>query len=125
MAKNLVTLVLLFASMSARVVVSASVTPDAEDNSGASSAQSINPVIEWNKILLSSYELLVPSYPLFIRLATSPSCTPLFTMPSTTLKEPSVRTLYASQMFRVLLFNQLRETKPPMTCWLRSIQLFR
>src|SRR5258707_11628519 len=52
MAKNLITLVLLCASMSARVVVSASVMPDAEGNSGASSAQSINPVIEWNKTLL-------------------------------------------------------------------------
>jgi len=52
MAKSLISLVLLCASLSAPVTASASATADDEGNPVASSAQSVNPVIEWNKILL-------------------------------------------------------------------------
>src|SRR5438445_391280 len=52
MAKSLITLVLLCASLSARVTGSATATADDEGNPGASSAQSVNPVIEWNWTLL-------------------------------------------------------------------------
>src|SRR5438445_2833105 len=50
--KKLDTLVLLCASLSARVTGSATATADDEGNPGASSAQSVNPVIEWNWTLL-------------------------------------------------------------------------
>jgi membrane-associated phospholipid phosphatase len=52
MAKSLITLVLLCASLSAQVTGSRSATADDEGNPGASSAQSVNPVIEWNRTLL-------------------------------------------------------------------------
>src|ERR1700745_1417158 len=52
MAKSLITLVLFCASLSAQVTAPASVTADDEGNPVASSAQSVNPVIEWNRILL-------------------------------------------------------------------------
>src|SRR5438132_13396581 len=52
MAKSLVTLVLLCASLSARVTGSPSATAGDEDNPGASSSQSVNSVIEWNRTLL-------------------------------------------------------------------------
>jgi membrane-associated phospholipid phosphatase len=52
MAKSLITLVLLCASLSAQVDRSASATADDEGNPGASSAQSVNSVIEWNRTLL-------------------------------------------------------------------------
>src|SRR6476660_2291272 len=53
MAKSLITLVLLCASLSARVTGSPSATADDEGNPGASSAKSVNPVIEWNRTLLA------------------------------------------------------------------------
>jgi len=53
MAKSLITLVLLCASLSAQITVSASATADDEGNPGASSAQSVNSVIEWNRTLLA------------------------------------------------------------------------
>jgi PAP2 superfamily len=52
MAKSLITFVLLCASLSAQIAGSASATADDEDNTGASSAQSVNSVIEWNRTLL-------------------------------------------------------------------------
>ena len=52
MAKSLITLVLLCASLSARVTGSPSATADDEGSPGASSAKSVNPVIEWNRTLL-------------------------------------------------------------------------
>ena len=52
MAKSLITLVLLCASLSARVTGPPSAAADDEGNPGASSAQSVNSVIEWNRILL-------------------------------------------------------------------------
>src|SRR3984893_1713286 len=52
MAKSLITLVLLCASLAARVAGSPSATADDEGNPGASSAQSVNSVIEWNRTLL-------------------------------------------------------------------------
>jgi membrane-associated phospholipid phosphatase len=52
MAKSLITLVLLCASLSARVTAP-NATADDEGNPGASSAHSLNPVIEWNRTLLA------------------------------------------------------------------------
>src|ERR1700692_4416802 len=52
MAKSLITLVLLCASLSARVTGSPMATADDEGKPGASSAQSVNSVIEWNRTLL-------------------------------------------------------------------------
>ena len=52
MAKSLITLVLLCASLSARVTAP-NATADDEGNPGASSAHSVNPVIEWNRTLLA------------------------------------------------------------------------
>ncbi|MCU1298985.1 MAG: haloperoxidase [Acidobacteriaceae bacterium] len=52
MANTLITLVLLCASLSAQVTGSPSAAPDNEGNPGASSAQSVNPVMEWNRTLL-------------------------------------------------------------------------
>ena len=52
MAKSLITLVLLCASLSARVTGSPGATADDEGSPGASSAQSVNSVIEWNRTLL-------------------------------------------------------------------------
>jgi membrane-associated phospholipid phosphatase len=52
MAKSLITLALLCASLWAQVTGSASATPNDESNPGATSAQSVNPVIEWNRTLL-------------------------------------------------------------------------
>src|ERR1700746_111077 len=52
MAKTLITLVLLCASLSAQVGRSASATTDDDGNPVASSAQSVNSVIEWNRTLL-------------------------------------------------------------------------
>src|ERR1700757_3694830 len=52
MAKSLITLLLLCASLSARVDGSPSTMADDEGNSGASPAHSVNPVIEWNRTLL-------------------------------------------------------------------------
>src|ERR1700751_6244488 len=52
MAKSLITLVLLCASLSARVTGFPSAAADDEANPGASSAQSVNSVIEWNRTLL-------------------------------------------------------------------------
>jgi membrane-associated phospholipid phosphatase len=52
MAKSLIMLVLLCASLSARVTGSPNATADDEANPGASSAQSVNSVIEWNRTLL-------------------------------------------------------------------------
>src|ERR1700756_1945194 len=52
MAKSLITLVLLCASLSAQITGSPSATADDERNPVASSAQSVNPVIEWNRTLL-------------------------------------------------------------------------
>jgi membrane-associated phospholipid phosphatase len=52
MAKSLITVVLLCASLSARVTGSPSAAAEDEGNPGASSAQSINSVIEWNRTLL-------------------------------------------------------------------------
>jgi membrane-associated phospholipid phosphatase len=52
MAKSLITLVLLCASLSARVTAP-NATADDEANPGASSAHSVNPVIEWNRTLLA------------------------------------------------------------------------
>src|SRR5260370_30587778 len=52
MAKHLITLVLLCASLSARVTGSPRATADDEGKPEASSAQSVNPVIEWNRTLL-------------------------------------------------------------------------
>src|ERR1700745_3473504 len=53
MAKSLITLVLLCASLSAQITASAGATADDEGNPGASSAQSVNSVIEWNRTLLA------------------------------------------------------------------------
>jgi membrane-associated phospholipid phosphatase len=53
MAKSLIALVLLCASLSARVTRSLSVAADDEGNPGASSAPSVNSVIEWNRTLLT------------------------------------------------------------------------
>ncbi len=53
MAKSLITLVLLCASLSAQAGASATATADDESNPGASSAQSVNSVIEWNRTLLA------------------------------------------------------------------------
>jgi len=52
MEKSLITLVLLCASLSARVTGSPSATADDEGSPGASSAKSVNSVIEWNRTLL-------------------------------------------------------------------------
>jgi membrane-associated phospholipid phosphatase len=52
MAKSLITLALLCASLSAQVNGSASAMADDESNPEASSAQSVNPVVEWNRTLL-------------------------------------------------------------------------
>src|ERR1700758_3132353 len=52
MTKTLITLVLLCASLSAQVTTTPSATADDEANPGASSAQSVNSVIEWNRTLL-------------------------------------------------------------------------
>jgi membrane-associated phospholipid phosphatase len=52
MAKSLITLLLLCASLSARVASSPSAMADDEGNPGASPAHSVNPVIEWNRTLL-------------------------------------------------------------------------
>src|ERR1700746_527793 len=52
MAKSLITLVLLCASLSAGVTGSPSVAADDEGNPGDSSAPSVNSVIEWNRTLL-------------------------------------------------------------------------
>ena len=52
MAKSLIMLVLLCASLSAQVNGSASPTADDAGNPGVSSAQSVNSVIEWNRTLL-------------------------------------------------------------------------
>jgi len=52
MVKSLITLALLCASLSAQVDGSARATADDESNPGPSSAQSVNPVIEWNRTLL-------------------------------------------------------------------------
>src|SRR6201997_2547677 len=53
MTKTLITLVLLCASLSAQVTATPSATADDEANPGASSAQSVNSVIEWNRTLLT------------------------------------------------------------------------
>jgi membrane-associated phospholipid phosphatase len=52
MAKSFVTLALLCASLSARVIASPSVTQDDGGNPAAPSAHSVNSVIEWNRTLL-------------------------------------------------------------------------
>jgi membrane-associated phospholipid phosphatase len=52
MAKNLITLVLLCASLSARVAGSPRAAADDAGKPEASSAQPVNPVIEWNRTLL-------------------------------------------------------------------------
>jgi hypothetical protein len=52
MARGLITLVLLCASLSAQGNSFASAKLDDEVNPGASSAQSVNSVIEWNTTLL-------------------------------------------------------------------------
>src|SRR6266849_10450858 len=52
MVKSLITLALLCASLAAQVNGFASATADDESNPGPSSAQSVNPVIEWNRTLL-------------------------------------------------------------------------
>jgi membrane-associated phospholipid phosphatase len=52
MAKSLISLVLLCASLSAQVTGSGTPTAGDEGNPGASSAQSVNSVIEWNRTLL-------------------------------------------------------------------------
>src|SRR5260370_35833154 len=52
MAKNLITLVLLCASLSARVAASPRAAADDAGKPEASSAQSVNPVIERNRTLL-------------------------------------------------------------------------
>src|SRR5438105_15749632 len=53
MAKSLITLALLCASLPAQVNGSASATAVDGSNSGPSSAQLVNPVIEWNRTLLA------------------------------------------------------------------------
>jgi len=53
MVKSLIALVLLCAGLSAQIKASASATADDEGNPGASSAQSVNSVIEWNRALLA------------------------------------------------------------------------
>ena len=53
MVKSLIALVLLCASLSLGATASASATTDDEVNPGASSAQSVNSVIEWNRTLLA------------------------------------------------------------------------
>jgi membrane-associated phospholipid phosphatase len=52
MAKSFITLVLLCASLSAQINEPASATADNDGNPGASAAQSVNAVIEWNRTLL-------------------------------------------------------------------------
>lgn len=53
MAKTLITLTLLCASLSAQVTgSSAASTVDGNQNPGSSSAQSVNPVVQWNRTLL-------------------------------------------------------------------------
>lgn len=53
MAKILITLTLLCASLSAQVTRSSGpFTVDGSQNPGGSSAQSVNPVVEWNRTLL-------------------------------------------------------------------------
>lgn len=53
MAKTLITLTLLCASLSAQVTGSSGAsTVDGNQNPGGSSAQSVNPVVEWNRTLL-------------------------------------------------------------------------
>src|SRR6266550_3045696 len=52
MAKSLISLVLLCASLLAQVTGSGTPTAGDEGNPGASSAQSVNSVIEWNRTLL-------------------------------------------------------------------------
>ena len=52
MVKSLITLALLCASLPAQVNGSASATAVDESNPAPSSAQSVNPVIEWNRTLL-------------------------------------------------------------------------
>ena len=52
MAKTLITLALLCASLSAQVTGSSGTAVDGNQNSGASSAQSVNPVVQWNRTLL-------------------------------------------------------------------------
>jgi membrane-associated phospholipid phosphatase len=53
MVKSLIALVLLCTGLSAQITASASATADDEGNPGASSAQSVNSVIEWNRTLLA------------------------------------------------------------------------
>ena len=53
MVKSLIALVLLCASLSVGATASASSTTDDEVNPGASSAQSVNSAIEWNRTLLA------------------------------------------------------------------------
>jgi membrane-associated phospholipid phosphatase len=53
MVKSLIALVLLCASLSIGATASASSTTDDEVDPGASSAQSVNSVIEWNRTLLA------------------------------------------------------------------------
>ena len=53
MVKSLIALVLLCTGLSAQITASASATADDEGNPGASSAQSVNSVIEWNRALLA------------------------------------------------------------------------
>ena len=52
MAKTLITLALLCASLSAQVTGSSGTAVDGNQNPGASSAQSVNPVVQWNRTLL-------------------------------------------------------------------------
>ena len=52
MAKSLITLLLLCASLSARVAISPSAMADDEGSPEASPAHSVKPVIEWNRTLL-------------------------------------------------------------------------
>src|ERR1700747_169074 len=53
MAKTLITLTLLCASLSAQVTGSSpATTVDGNENPGGSSAQSVNPVVLWNRTLL-------------------------------------------------------------------------
>jgi PAP2 superfamily len=53
MANTLITLTLLCASLSAQIAGSSGAsTVDGNQNSGASSAQSVNPVVQWNRTLL-------------------------------------------------------------------------
>jgi hypothetical protein len=52
MAKTLITLAFLCASLSAQVTGSSGTAVDENQNPGASSAQSVNPVVQWNRTLL-------------------------------------------------------------------------